>query len=265
VSKSRIMYNMTVEEVRDGLREMKTIIIPVGVVEQHGYHLPLSVDIHNAVEIARMTSEETGSFVAPPIHYSFSGGNLPGTINISPQCFSMVLMEICHAVVIMGFKNIVILLGHGGTENVKAAFDAAENFQRLRPELESVTVSVVPFWEMSPTFMKGFAEKDFHAAKYETSLMLYWKPEMVRMDKAKRDKPHLVKMMADDQDGFLQRTKIVDSKYVVAKSVQHPEIEVGVMGNYDGASAELGKILAEEGAAGVAALVRELEEKNGNG
>ncbi len=265
MSKSRIMYNMTVEEVRDGLREMKTIIVPVGVVEQHGYHLPLSVDIHNAVEIGRMASEETGCFVAPPMHYSFSGGTLPGTINISPQCFSLVLMEICQSLVTTGFRNIIILLGHGGTENVKAAFDAAENFQRLRPELEGVTVSVAPFWEMSPTFMKGFAEKDFHAARYETSLMLYWKPEMVRMDKAKLDKPHLVKMMAEDQDAFLQRTRIVDSEFVVAKAVQHPEIEVGVMGNYEGASAEFGKILAEECVARVAALVRDLEKGNGNG
>jgi creatinine amidohydrolase len=265
VSKARIMYDMTVEEVRDGLKQMKTIILPVGVVEQHGYHLPLSVDIHNAVEIGRMVSEQTGCFVAPPIHYGFSGGTLPGTINISPQCFSMVLMEICHAVVTMGFRNIVILLGHGGTENVRAAYDAAENFQRLRPDLAGTTISVVPFWEVSPTFMKGFAEKDFHAAKYETSLMLYWKPEMVRMKKAKLDKPHLVKMMAEDQDAFLQKCKVVDSKYVVAKAVQHPEIEVGVMGNYEGASAELGRILAEECTEGIAALIRQLEEGNGHG
>lgn len=265
MSKARVMYNMTVEEVRDGLKQMETIILPVGVVEQHGYHLPLSVDIHNAVEIGRMVSEETGCFVAPPIHYSFSGGTLPGTINISPQCFSMVVMEICHALVEMGFKNIVILLGHGGTENVRAAYDAAENFQRLRPKLTGISISVVPFWEVSPTFMKGFAEKDFHAAKYETSLMLYWKPEMVKMNKARLDKPHLTKMMAEDQDAFLQKSKIVDSQHVVPKLVQHPEIEVGVMGNYEGASAEFGRILAQECAAGVADLVRELEKGNGNG
>jgi hypothetical protein len=159
MSKARIMYNMTVEEIREGLKEMKTVFLPIGVVEQHGYHMPLSVDIHNAYEISKMASERCGCFVAPPVHYSFSGGSLPGTINIPPQLFSMVVMEICHSLVVQGFKNIAIILGHGGTENVRASFDAAENFQRLNPDVSGVTISVVPFWEFSPTYMKSFEEK----------------------------------------------------------------------------------------------------------
>ncbi|MHB1190654.1 MAG: creatininase family protein [Armatimonadota bacterium] len=265
MSKSRIMYDMTVEEVRDGLAEMKTIVLPVGVVEQHGYHLPLSVDTHNAVEIASRASEISGCFVAPPVNYSFSGGTLPGTINISPQLFSLVAAEICHSLVVMGFKNIVILLGHGGTENTRAAHDAAENFQRLHPPLSGITVSVVPFWELSPTYMESFQEKDFHAGKYETSMMLYWKPEMVRMEKARLDVPEIVEMMHQDQNAFLVKHKEVENKYVVPKLTQHPGIEVGVMGDYEGASAELGRTIAVECAEGLAALVNELEEKNGNG
>ena len=41
MSKARIMANMTLKEVREDLKIMKTVILPVGVVEQHGYHLPL--------------------------------------------------------------------------------------------------------------------------------------------------------------------------------------------------------------------------------
>lgn len=265
MSKSRIMYEMTVEEVRNGLNEMKTVVLPIGVVEQHGYHMPLSVDIHNAVEIGRIASEKSGCFVAPPVHYSFSGGTLPGTINISPQLFSMVLMEITHGLVVMGFKNIIILLGHGGTENCKAANDAAENYQRLNPQLEGITVSVIPFWELSPTYMESFPEKDFHAGKYETSMMLYWKPEMVKMDKARLDTPAIMAMMKEDQDAFLQKHKVVDNKFVVPKLVQHPEIEVGVMGNYEGSNAELGKKIADEAGQSLADIINELEAKNGHG
>jgi len=114
VVKARPMEAMTVEEVRDGLKETRTVILPVGCVEQHGYHLPLSVDIHNAVEIALRASAQTGCFVAPALSYSFSGGMLPGTINISPQAFSLVLMEICHSLIGQGFGDVAILLGHGG-------------------------------------------------------------------------------------------------------------------------------------------------------
>lgn len=265
MAKSRIMYEMTVEEVRDGMKEMKTIVLPIGVVEQHGYHMPLSVDIHNAVEIGRLASEKCGCFVAPPVHYSFSGGTLPGTININPQLFSMVLTDICHSLIVMGFKNIIILLGHGGTENCRAANDAAENYQRLNPEMEGITISVIPFWELSPTYMESFPEGDFHAGKYETSMMLYWKPEMVKMDKAKLDKPAIMAMMKEDQDAFLQKHKVVDNKFVIPKLVQHPEIEVGVMGNYEGANVELGKKIADEASQSLADIINELEAKNGHG
>ena len=100
-----LMENMTVNEMRQALKKTKTVMVPLGVVEQHGYHLPLSTDIHNAYQIARRVSEKTGSLVAPPLSYSFSGGTLPGTINISPQTMSLVVNDICQSLVEQGFKS----------------------------------------------------------------------------------------------------------------------------------------------------------------
>jgi len=261
MGKSRIMYDMTLKEVREGLKEMKTVIVPVGVVEQHGYHLPLSVDILNAVEMASRVSDICGCFVAPPLNYCFSGGTLSGTINLSPQVFSLVIMDICRSLISQGFKNVVILLGHGGTENMKAAYDALENFQRLSPEIEDITLSLIPFWEFSPTFMQALPEGDFHAGKYETSLMLYWKLELVRMDQAELDNPELVARMRQDQDAYQHKHKNFDSKYVVPRITQVPEMEVGVMGNFEGANAALGKQIVEEAATAVAELVGSLEAR----
>ncbi len=262
MDKSRLMFQMTVKEVRNGLKDMKTVVVPIGVVEQHGYHLPLSVDIHNSVEIANMASAISGCFVAPSLNYCFSGGTLPGTINLSPQVFSMVLMDIYRSLVMQGFKNIIVLLGHGGTENVQAARDSAENFQRLSPDMGDITVSLVPFWELSPTYMQCFTEGDFHAGKYETSLMLYWKPELVRMDEMELDTPELVERMRTDQDAFLSSQKLVDNKFVIPKLRQTPDMVVGVMGNPKGANPELGQKIAEEASRGLALFVEELESKN---
>ncbi len=261
MNKQRLMFNMTVREVREGLKEMKTVVLPIGVVEQHGYHLPLSTDILNAVEVAERASSLSGCFSAPSLNYCFSGGTLPGTINISPQTFSIVLMDICRSLVLQGFKNIILLMGHGGTENVRAAYDAAENFQRLSPDMEGITVSVVPMGELSPTCMKSSAEHDFHAGKYETSLILYWKPELVKMDQAQLDNPVLAERMRTDQDAFLTKTKEVDNKFVVPKLTQNSEMEVGVMGNYEGSNPELGKIISDEASSNLAKLVAQLEER----
>src|SRR5512137_1606902 len=112
---ARIMEFMTVDEVRDGLLGTRTVIVPMGVIEQHGYHLPLNTDVFNCYEISKRVSARTGCFVAPPINYSFSGGELPGTFNINPSTLSLYLSDILKALVVMGMKNIVVLLGHGGT------------------------------------------------------------------------------------------------------------------------------------------------------
>lgn len=260
MTKARIMFDMTVEEVREGLKDMKTVILPVGCTEQHGYHLPLSVDIHNATEVTRMASERCGCFVAPTLHYSFSGGTLPGTVNISPQVYSAFLMDIFQSFVEQGFKNIIVFLGHGGTENNKATFDAAENFQRLRPSIDDVTIAVTGL-DLSETCLKSFDEGDYHAAFFETSLMLFWKPEMIKMDRAQLDDPEFVARMRTDPDAYLNKTKRIDNKFVIARLTQRDEMQVGVMGDFTGANAEHGGKIANELADGLANLVNELERK----
>lgn len=259
MGRERLIYNMTVREITEGLRETQTVIIPVGIVEQHGYHLPTSVDIHNAAEIARLTSEATGCFVTPPVHYNFSGGMLPGTINITPQVFSLMLMDIMQSLVMQGFTNLIVLLGHGGQESGQAAREAADFFQWLRPKMDGVTVCLVPFWELSATYTEGNQKGDWHAGLMETSLMLYWKPEMVKLDQAVLDEGEILTLMREDPYMFARKEQRVDSKYVVPRIVQDPRIKVGVMGDFAGANADLGRKVAEECVAGLCALIGELE------
>ncbi len=256
------MFTMTVKEMREGLQESRTVIVPIGITEQHGNHLPLSVDVHNAVEIASRASGQCGCFVAPALHYAFSGGTLPGTINLSPQVYSLMLMDICRSLVVQGFRNIILLLGHGGTENTRATHDAAEMFQRLSPDLSGISVSVVPFWELSPTYMRSMDEGDFHAARYETSMMLYWHPELVKMDEAVLDPPAVVKDLREDPDGYLVKTKALDHPFVEAKLTQRTDMHVGVMGALDDISPELGRQVAEEASAALADFFRQLEAAN---
>lgn len=265
MSKPRLMFEMTVKEVEDGLNDMRTVVIPVGIVEQHGYHLPLSVDIHNAVEISRRASEQTGCFVTPPVHYNFSGGTLPGTINISPQVFSLLLMDICQSLARQGFRNLVILLGHGGTESCVAARDAAEQFQRLRLDSPDVTVCLVPFWDLSPTYQQSIADKDYHAGFYETSMMLYWKPELVKMEQARLDDPEVLAMLRDDPDAYAKKIRNLDNRFVAPRIVQDERMKVGVMGDFHGANAEFGEKIANECTAALADLIRELEAARTHG
>lgn len=259
MSKSRLMFNMTVREVREGLEEMKTVVLPLGITEQHGYHLPLSVDIFNAQEIAERASAISGAFVAPTLHYAFSGGTLPGTINVSPPVVSLLLMDIFRSLIMQGFRNIIVLLGHGGSENTQAVKDAAVTFQRLEPNLGDVCICIVPFWEMSPTYDQCWAEGDYHAGKYETSMMLYWHPELVQTERMTTDEKELANLMRTDPDAYADKNKAIDSEFVIPKLTQNPDIQVGVMGDPYAATPEIGRQIAEEASTGLAALVEKLQ------
>ena len=257
-----LMENMTVEEVRKALRRTKTVIVPLGVVEQHGYHLPLSTDIHNAYETAKLVGKQTKSLIAPPLNYSYSGGTLPGTINISPQAMSLVVGDICQSLAEQGFKNIILLLGHAGTENINALKDTVVLFLRRNPKWKDLVLSLVPIWEFSPTWMKAFKKHDFHAAYIETSLMMYWKPELVKKN-VTLDVPRVANLMRRRQDNYLIIEKAVESKYVTPYLKQRPDIKVGVMGDPKGANPQTGEKVAGEVVSGIVKLIRQIEGKKG--
>jgi len=237
----RIMEFMTVNEVRDGLKETQTVIVPMGVIEQHGYHLPLNTDVYNCYEIAKRVSKETGCFIAPPINYSFSGGELPGTFNINPSTLSLYLGDILKSLVVMGMKNIIVLLGHGGSENEIATGNAIDMFMRLNPDIKDVVFAFMPFTKLSKYVKDAFADKDFHAGYFETSLMMYWHPELVKTDSIVTDREELMELFRNDQDAYQVKYKLVDHEFVYPYIMQNPEIEVGVMGDPYKASREYGE------------------------
>ena len=114
------MGEMTVAEVNAYLQCNKTIILPYGVVEQHGYHLPLDTDIRNAEIMSLKIAEQLGCIVAPTLNYCFSGGLLTGTINVKPNTFCLLVGEIIESLARQGFENIIINPGHGGSESMFA-------------------------------------------------------------------------------------------------------------------------------------------------
>lgn len=258
------MEEMTVRDLKHAMEKTKTVIIPVGVVEQHGYHLPLSTDIHNSVELTKKAGDRLNAVVAPAVNYCFSGGTLLGTVNISPNTFGLLISEICSEFVRMGFKNIVVLLGHAGTDNKTALKNTLQMLLRRDEELaKKITLSLVEVWNLSQTWLDGFKmepEHDFHAGMIETSLMMYWKPELVQ-EEIVMDDEYTSKMMRTDQDWFEKREKAIDHPFIVETVGQRDEIEVGVMGFPERASKELGEKVCSEMVEGLVNYVDLLESK----
>lgn len=243
------MEKMSVRDIKAAMEKTKTVIIPVGVVEQHGYHLPLSTDIYNAIKPLELAGDRLNAVVAPSVNYCFSGGELTGTINVSPNTFGLYISEICAELIRMGFENVVIFVGHGGTDNCVALKNSLKMLLRRNKDIaENNTISYIEAWSLSKTWLDGFnmePEHDFHAGMIETSVMMYWAPELVQ-DDIVLDDEYSARMMRTDQDWFEKKTKPIDHPFVIETVGQRDEIQVGVMGFPERASKELGEKVCNE-------------------
>ena len=244
--KSYRMQDMTFYEVREYLKTNKTIILPYALSEQHGKHLPLDVDIRNCDFMAKALAEKLGCIIAPTLNYTFSGGMLPGTINVKPNTFSNLMGEIIESLALQGFENFIILPGHGGSESLLHLKESLRILKWLNPALKNTLILLTQIWDFSPSWTKLFAEKDYHAAWAETSLLLHWCPEVVRMDKMELDEGEVAERLREDPDSYQLRESFTDMKQEVVQTSQRSDVKIGVMGYPEKATAELGaKIEAE--------------------
>lgn len=243
-----IWEKMSVNEIRNAIdRNVKTVLVPVGVTEQHGYHLSTFTDSIVAREICIKVAEREDCFVAPLLPYAFSGGLLPGTINVQPEVTGLILADISDSLFAQGIKNVIFVLGHGGSE----MFVALKNFKRLyfhkRPYLRKELVALVPVWEFSKTWMGKFMRgKDFHAGEVETSLMLYLAPESVKLDKLMLDHKEIAQKMRKNPDYYQQVEMPFDHPCVAPYLSQKSQVKVGVMGDPFKASRKLGETIVRE-------------------
>ncbi|MFA5864380.1 MAG: creatininase family protein [Phycisphaerae bacterium] len=259
-----VMENMTVKLVREYLTKKQSIIIPIGVIEQHGYHLPLKTDALMATHLGRAVGSETGLLVAPTIHQSFSGGGLPGTINISPAVMSLVISDTLISLVAQGFRNFYLLLCHGGSENARALEDAVKMLLRNNPAFEKAMVALMPMWKFSSKgigWNKALPGRDWHAGWLETSLVMALEPDLVRMQDLELDPEPLLNLQIEHPDKYQHAEKIVDDKFVIPRMTQRPDIKVGVMGHPETASAELGKQIFDDMKKNISERIRRLESQ----
>jgi creatinine amidohydrolase len=260
-----VMETMTVKTVREYLKKKSSIIIPIGVIEQHGYHLPLCTDALIATKLARLAGERLEILVAPTVHQSFSGGGLPGTINISPAVMSLVISDTLVSLVAQGFRNFYLFLCHGGSENARSLDDAVKMLLRNNPAFSDVLISLIPVWKTSSAgtgWNKAIKEHDWHAGWLETSLVMHLAPELVRMDQMKLDPDPVLKEQIEHPDNYQQSEKIVDDPLVIPRMTQRPDIKVGVMGYPQTASPEIGEACADDILQNLVRKIKDIDSKS---
>jgi mycofactocin precursor peptide peptidase len=145
----------------------RTVLLPVGSLEQHGPHLPLDTDARIAAAVARRAAlGDPAVLLAPPLAYGASGEHegFPGTLSIGHPALRAVLVELGRSAGAWA-SRLVFVNGHGG--NLPTVPDAVA---QLRREGRDVA------W-----FGCAVARGDAHAGRTETSILLALDPGVVRL------------------------------------------------------------------------------------
>ncbi len=198
-----MLEHITMSEFKKAIKRHKTLICPFGTVEAHGTHLPLYTDTLIINEVARKASETVPVFVAPCIPFGVctSTGAHPGTLGITPGTLRRLAYDIVRDGVKKGFKNIILISGHGGSLHVSALKEAGEG---LVSEIKGINIAALSIYEVLGKDADNIRETkvDSHAGEIETSLVLFLAPMLVK-GRAGEEYPEFPKpVMARDKVRF---------------------------------------------------------------
>lgn len=167
-------------------KSSKTVILPIGVFEKHGPHLPLGTDLFTAREIALRAAEKEYTVVFPWYYFSQinEARHQPGTIAYSPEVIWKILQETLDELNRNGFNKIIIVNGHGGNNAFLNYFGMAQLSEKRNYSLYWYQHSYDKDIINKAEAMTQHDPYDQHAGNRETSMVKAIVPDLVHPEKA---------------------------------------------------------------------------------
>lgn len=169
------MQLMRPGQLEDSLRAFPVVYVPFGLIEWHGLHLPLGNDALKAHAILVKCAEQFGGVVYPPVYFPHAG-YVAGSKDLHPNELPWKVAMLTHLferIKAMGARVIIGVSGH----NIDQQIAMIE--RGLAPVIADGTIRGVGLWEMSLSRCEESSSD--HAAKWETSNMMYFYPDRVKM------------------------------------------------------------------------------------
>ena len=186
------LQKLTRREFRQRMQsgELRCCIIPVAAIEQHLEHMAMEHDWRSVNVVAQKIAARLNPqvVIAEGMKVGISEHHMshPGSLTVRPGTFFAVLNDLIRSVVAAGFKNILVLNGHGGNvAPVEGVWD-----QYLR-EFQGTNLHFLPYWDVltqedADELLEGGTRIPWdmpgHAQEFETSIGLAEFPENVRTD-----------------------------------------------------------------------------------
>jgi creatinine amidohydrolase len=210
-------------------RSAGVCILPMGVIEKHGPHLPLGTDVFSAREVSRRAAAREYAVVYPFYHAGqiFEARQQPGTIAYSPELLYRLLDETCAEIARNGLRKIILVNSHGGNTSFLQYFCQTQLSARkdyavylFQPTIDAATAARIA--SMRTSSVGG------HADEVETSTILAIRPDLVRMD--------AVGSQSGEDLGRLSLANLYTGIWWYARYPNH------YAGESSGATAELGEV-----------------------
>jgi len=160
-------------------------VLPIGVIEKHGPHLPLGTDVMVAREVSIRAAEEEYAVVFPPYCFGqiWEARHQPGCLTLPPALLMSLLQAVCDEIHRNGFTKVLILSGHGGNRNWLNYFCQSQLAARrgyavfVSRRLEGTDVDL-QVERMLKSDVTG------HADELETSLVTQIRPDLMRLERS---------------------------------------------------------------------------------
>ena len=251
---ARRWQDLTTVELGRLARGRAVAVLPLGATEQHGPHLPLSVDADIAAAVvaralARLPATVPAlSLPAMPVGVSPEHADFPGTLTLTPDTFIRLVIEIGESVAAAGIKRLVIVNGHGGQPG---AIDLAAQELRRRRGMLVVPVNTFDLYRAEARFPATEVKHGIHGGAVETSIMLHLDPASVRKGRA-RDFASATRHLAG-------RYKYLSPQGKSGFAWQAQDLNpAGVVGDARRADPGRGRALVEEAASRLSELLAEV-------
>lgn len=239
----------------DGALGDHVAVLPLGAIEQHGPHLPLSTDSTIAAgmieAVARALPEDARVIMLPlqAITLSVEHTNSAGTLSLAREHAVRLIVEIARGVARAGLRKLVIINAHGG--NVGVMVDASH---AVRAELGMLCVATNWMRLGLPDGLIAASERglDIHGGQLETAIMLALRPDLVAMDEAQAF-PSL-------QGALAERFELLRAHGTIGFGWMGNDLNpAGVVGDAGAAQARDGQAIIAHQAAQMVKLLGEVE------
>jgi creatinine amidohydrolase len=199
------MADMTAVQIEAAVKRGAGVLLPIGVMETHGPHLPTGTDALIATQICRMTKTYAADLgkelvIAPPYYWGITGvlGDFAGSFNVRPETARQLLNDIIDSLLANRFGDILLVSHHGDFDHNVMIRDVLEQFHaRGKTEVRWLYAAArwrlikrlgltgkepywVP-WEFKPELerFQVTGVLGVHADEYETAAMIRYFPETV--------------------------------------------------------------------------------------